>query len=166
MSRHRHHQRPHGPPWRISPRLRQSTIWVSVSLWVSGGVWMLLHYFWQQPGEFGVTPHPLQPTLMRLHGVLAVAGVFLLGWLCARHIIEAWRQRGLRYSGIALLTISILLVASGYALYYLSDGTLHSVAGIAHQVIGVSGCVFALVHWRRPSSTRANIGNSSHHSSH
>lgn len=115
---------------------------------------MLLHYLFQQPGEFGPMPHPWEPGVLRVHGILAVAGVFLFGWLSARHVVEAWWQRHQRNSGIALLSVIVALTLTGYALYYLSnEGVRHSVA-VVHELVGALSLIFAVLHWHRPRTTR------------
>lgn len=85
---------------------------------------------------------------MRVHGVLAVGGVFLLGWIVGGHTIERWGSARNRFSGLALTGSAALLLASGYALYY-TTGTLHEVASRAHEWLGVASLLAALAHWWR-----------------
>ena len=59
---------------------------------------------------------------MRAHGVLAVGAVFLLGWLAAEHIPAGWSRALRRASGLWLAGCTLILVVSGYALYYSTGG--------------------------------------------
>src|SRR6266700_1763293 len=66
------------------------------------------------------------PLLVKVHGLLAVVGVFLLGWIMADHLTER-RKLGRNYrSGVLLAGTAALLVLTGYALYY-TTGTVHEV---------------------------------------
>ena len=85
---------------------------------------------------------------LRIHGWIAVVSVFLLGWVTARHVSDLWPQTIKRVSGIAVAGVAIILALTGYALYYTTD-RLHDVAGIVHEVLGMTAVLFALTHWRR-----------------
>jgi peptidoglycan/LPS O-acetylase OafA/YrhL len=102
----------------------------------------------------------LEPSLLRIHGWLAVGTVFLFGWITAEHISDRWRRSQNRASGLSLAGFAALLVISGYALYYTTD-RLHDVAAIAHEALGAVAIVFALVHWKgreRSASNRYGVG--------
>jgi hypothetical protein len=117
-------------------------------LWVSGVFWLVLHYEFQGHNEFGDLPNPAEPVLMRLHGLLAVAGVFLCGWLTAAHVTPRWSIGRNRTSGLVLAGCALVLVVSGYALYYTTAGP-HTQASVLHQVLGVLTLAAALTHWLR-----------------
>ena len=133
----------------MSRSLRTATLLVCALHALSGCVWMVLHYFFQIDTAFGPGPNPWEPVAMRIHGGIAVAMVFLLGWLTSRHIIEAWNVRWNHTSGMVLSIVCLLQILSGYALYYLADAQLQSGVAVVHQVVGVSAIVIALLHWHR-----------------
>jgi hypothetical protein len=134
---------------RPMPRAMRTTILTAGALlWLSGAAWMLMHYAFPQHNEFGALPNPSEPWLMRLHGLLAVGGVFLLGWVTAAHIPSTWRATLARVSGFWLAGCALVLVLSGYALYY-STGTLHEGAGAVHEWLGVAALFAAVAHWSR-----------------
>lgn len=132
----------------MTPGLRASVLGVCALLWLSGMAWLVLHLAFEPRNEFGPLPHPWEATLMRLHGVLAVGGVFLLGWLGAGHVLERWRRSRNRFSGWTLLACAVLLVLSGYALYY-SVGALHAGSAWVHEWLGAAVIIVALAHWQR-----------------
>jgi len=117
-------------------------------LWLSGCCWLVLHYFFWQPSDFGAVQHPWAPVVLKIHGWIAVASVFLLGWLTARHVSDRWPQNAKRASGVAIASVAIVLALTGYALYYTTD-RLHDVAGLAHEIIGGSAILLAVMHWKR-----------------
>jgi hypothetical protein len=137
----------------MSPAVRTAILLVSGLLWLSGAAWMLVHYAFPQHNEFGALPNPSEPWLMRLHGVLAVAGVFLLGWVAAAHVPPTWRAALGRVSGLWLSGCAVVLVLSGYALYYCT-GTLHEGAGAVHEWLGLAALFAGLAHWTRVRAQR------------
>jgi hypothetical protein len=139
--------------------LRLAVIVAFGALWVTGCYWLVLHYFFAQRSDFGVLENPWSPTILRVHGWIAVSGVFLLGWVTARHVSDRWPQMIKRLSGISMASVAAILGLTGYALYYTTD-RVHDAAGVAHEVIGVAALLFALTHWRRykPGSRRKRSG--------
>ncbi len=137
----------------MSPRTRAVLIGVCALLWLSGALWLLLHYVYPDHNEFGRLPNRFEAPLMRVHGLVAVAGVFLLGWIGAGHIRARWSVALNRASGLWLLGCAAVLVLSGYALYYTTGG-FHDAAALAHQGLGLVAIVAALMHWRRSRAGR------------
>ena len=84
-------------------------------LLATGSAWLLLHY---SLGA-GELPHPLEAWSLRLHGLAAFAGLFVLGLLAAAHIPQGWRLShrrrwaGQRRSGVLLCVIGALLSRAG-----------------------------------------------------
>jgi len=134
-------------PIRMSPLLRAPIYVIFGALWFSGCFWLGLHFLFEPVGEFGRVPHPAEHGLMVVHGAVAVAGVFLLGWMTAAHVVERWRRGRRLWSGIPVAAVGGLLVVSGYLLYYSID-RLHEMASAVHEVLGAAGIVLALIHWR------------------
>jgi hypothetical protein len=132
----------------MSARLRRTLLSVCALLWLSGALWLWLHYLFPAHNEFGALPNRYEAPLMRLHGLLAVGTVFLFGWVGAGHISARWSQHAKRVSGLWLLGCACVLVVSGYALYY-ATGVLHEVSTALHEWLGVLAIVAALAHWLR-----------------
>ena len=126
--------------------LRVAIFAVSALLWVSGALWMLLHYLFPGHNEFGPLPNDYEAPLMRVHGLIAVAAVFLLGWLGASHMLARWSKWAGRPSGLWLLGAALVLILSGYGLYYTTGG-LHAAAGAVHEWLGLGALAIALSHW-------------------
>jgi len=123
------------------------------SLWLGGAYWLALHFFFSKPSDFGALEHPWAPSVLKAHGWIAVASVFLLGWVTARHVSDRWSQSAKRTSGIAIVGVAAVLAVTGYALYYTTDH-LHDLAGLAHEVLGAGAILLALAHWKRRSPVR------------
>jgi len=130
------------------PAALRLTIWtVFALLWASGCAWLVLHFGFETRTEFGPLPNPEEASVLEIHGVLAVAAVFLTGWISGSHIIERWSARRNRKSGLTLASTAAVLVVSGYMLYYTTD-RLHSMAAVVHELIGVLAVLVAVTHWR------------------
>jgi len=140
-------------PQRMSAGLRWAVMLTFGVLWLSGCEWLILHYFFAQPADFGPVQHPWAPLILRIHGWIAVAAVFLLGWITARHVSDRWPQMLKRVSGVGIASVAAILALTGYALYYTTD-RLHDLAGAIHEVLGGAAILLALVHWRPYRRTR------------
>lgn len=130
----------------MPPALRRAIYVLCALLWASGCAWLVLHYAFSEHTDFGPAPNPWEPTVLRLHGWLAVSVVFLLGWVTAGHIADRWRRARKRWSGFALAGFALALVVTGYALYYTTD-RLHDAAALTHEVLGAAAILLALGHW-------------------
>ena len=133
---------------RLSGPVRASIYGVGTLLWVSGIAWLILHYAFPDKSAFGPLPNPWEAPLMRIHGLVAVGGVFLIGWMSAAHVSAQWSNARNRRSGLALGGTALLLVFSGYALYY-TTGAPHDTAGVLHEILGALSLGAALLHWWR-----------------
>ena len=133
----------------MSRTLRAVVLILCALLWLSGTLWLVLHLAFPERTAFGPLPNPWEPQLLRVHGLLAVGAVFLLGWITADHTLVRWGSGRNRSSGLTLAASAVLLAASGYALYY-SVGPLHELAAQTHRWLGVLSVAAALVHWWRP----------------
>lgn len=143
-------------PRPMSRRIRSVVMIGSAVLWMSGIIWMVLHYAFPTHTEFGDTTNSWEPFTIRVHGMLALLMVFMLGWIGGTHVSVRWRQIKTHVHGLILLVVSAILLLSGYALYYVVDDTPRHLIGVTHEIIGVLVIVVALIHWRK----RIAIGGS------
>lgn len=117
-------------------------------LWCSGLLWLLLHYFLRQQGDFGPVPHPLEKWSLRLHGLAVFMGLVLLGSLIPVHGRQAWRVRRQQRSGLAMTLTAVWLAGTGYALYYLVSDREASWIPVLHWGAGMAGPLLVLQHLR------------------
>lgn len=128
---------------------------ISIGAWLTGGLWLLFHYFFVKQGEFGPTENPLDPWWLRLHGAFAFAAVWIFGLLWGVHITKTWPHKRRRWSGAALTSVFALLILSGYLLYYIGDDRARPLVSILHWGVGLVCPVFLLLH-RLPHKRRAH----------
>jgi len=156
------HAKP-APAYRL-PRWQRLALHASGwSLWVTGVLWLAVHY--SIGAGAGELPHPAEAWAMRLHGLAAFAGLFVLGALAGSHIPRGWRISATlhnpgshhrpirthakrwawqRITGIALCSLAGVLVATGYLLYYFAPDIIRPALGWVHAGVGT---VMAAVVW-------------------
>ncbi len=147
---------------RKTAKLASWQIWLLTlsggSLWLSGSAWLLLHYFGQTQGEFGSEMNPLEPWMMKLHGLVLIPALLGIGGMFVAHIPKGWTHPHQRIAGIALCALLGVLIVSGYMLYYVGDEALRNWTSIAHWSFGLGLPVIFVWHYvngmrarRRPS---------------
>ena len=137
----------------MKPWLRWSLYSSFGVLWLTGCAWLVLHYFFQRTTDFGTGPHPWQPGLLMIHGVLAAVAVFLFGWIAGSHIGGHWKRGVNRVSGILLIALIATLALTGLGGYYLTNESMRIGSAGFHEIAGILAAVPALLHWfvaRRP----------------
>lgn len=109
----------------------------SMLLVLSGALWLLFHYYVRMPGQFGDSPHLLEPWWLRIHGLSAAAFLIGFGSVLPGHVRRAWVGRRNRISGALFFTLLALLIATGYGLYYLGNDSVRDPVSLAHWLVGL-----------------------------
>lgn len=134
-----------------SARLAKWQIWLLTlsgsALWLSGGAWLLLHYFGQVEGEFGPETNPLEPWMLRLHGAALIPALLGFGALFVVHIPKGWKDRRQRWIGTGLTALVGLLILSGYLLYYAAGDSFRGWVSLIHWAIGLGVPVIFIWHY-------------------
>lgn len=131
---------------RIARRIRWALYGIGIGVWLSGGLWLFAHYFLVKQGEFGPQTAPLEPWSLKAHGAFAFAAIWIFGLLWGLHIMVAWPTRRRRLSGAFLTGAFLLLILSGYLLYYVGGDETRSVVSIIHWTLGLAGPIFYVLH--------------------
>ena len=139
---------------QLSRRISTALLATLAALWISGVIWMLLHYVLAAPGEFGVIRHPLEAPILMVHGILAMVALFLLGWFAGRHAGPATSGRRVA-SGWLLTVLTGALVVAGCAQLFLTSATWQSGTAIVHEILGVALLLPVLAHgWHFSAASR------------
>ena len=115
-------------------------------LWLSGGLWLIFHYFLRRDGEWGPEPHELEPWWLAAHGAFAFAALWTLGLLWTGHLVRAWESGRRRWTGLLLSVWIALLVATAYLLLYGTDDGVWGLVSLAHWIAGLALPVGYAVH--------------------
>lgn len=135
----------HPQPIRLGNRHKRTLYAVILTLWTSGALWLLFHYFLRVEGDFGEVAHPLEGWWLRLHGLMAFVSLVAIGSVLPIHAGRAWKRNKNRRSGLAIKAYFLWLALSGYALYYFISETneawlplMHWIAGLAMPLAGLT----------------------------
>lgn len=136
-------------------RLRMPT-WMRRWVYVTGGVclatgalWLLFHHFVRSESTFGPRAHPLEHIWLTVHGGVAFLMSWVFGLIWLVHVRRGWQRGRNRGSGTMMGLIIVMLVLSGWGLYYLSDEQWRNVISLLHWVIGVASGLWLPFHvWR------------------
>lgn len=131
---------------RIKSGRRRLLQGVLLLLWGSGVLWLAGHYLLTQQGEYGPVTSPVEPWSLRAHGLAAIATTAFLGLLWAVHIVRGWTAKRRRWSGGLLFGSALLLLASGYLLYYVGDDDLRGWIAVIHWSVGLMALPLFLIH--------------------
>ncbi len=120
----------------FSPRFRVVFHLVFGGLTLSGFGWMASHWLGAVEGEFGSVPSPLEPLWLKVHGAAAMAALLVLGAVLATHVPTNWKRRVNRRSGVGLWLILLVLILTGYGLYYAGGEGLRAWTWWIHLGLG------------------------------
>lgn len=127
----------------------QLLIWSGSLLWSTGGIWLFLHHFYRVKGEFGPEANPLEPWMLRLHGLAMIVSLVGVGSLLVAHVWKGWSYRHQRVMGSLMTGIVGILVLSGYLLYYVGNEEVREWISLGHWLVGLLLPAIFILHYRR-----------------
>ena len=133
-------------------------LWIAFgSLFVTGALWLVLHYCANPENDSDAPRLPLEPWLLRIHGLAAYITLLALGAVYVRHVRPAWRAKRNRPSGTLLTGSLALLILSGYGLYYFGGESLRQWTAYLHDFLGLVLPVLLLFHILRGRARRPKV---------
>ncbi|MBZ0112413.1 MAG: hypothetical protein K8J08_08140 [Thermoanaerobaculia bacterium] len=115
----------------------------------TGAVYAVMRYLLSPVDDFSVVNHPLQPTFQHLHVLMAPLLVFAAGLIWRGHVWSHWTggrpQR--RRSGLALLSMLVPMIVSGYLIQTTVTATWRNVWIIVHLITSTLWILGYAVHW-------------------
>ncbi|MFK7742010.1 MAG: hypothetical protein AB8H80_16965 [Planctomycetota bacterium] len=130
-------------------RVDKRVTYLSVLLVAGSGVgYGALRYFGEVEDEFGLAMHPWLPSLQAWHVATAPLFVFALGLIWHHHILAKLKSgaRARRRTGLLLLSQSLPMVASGYALQVSVDEDWRFAWVVAHCITSILFVVLFVLH--------------------
>jgi hypothetical protein len=120
---------------------------IGLGVWLTGGLWLVFHYFIRSVDEFGFAgPSPLERRWLVAHAAFAVAAVWIFGLLWPSHIKPGWAIRMQRPAGGTLFAVIAWLILSGFALYYIGASEWRSWTSVSHWAVGLAAIAVFVVH--------------------
>lgn len=141
----------------VLPLSRPQERWLygaGAALLASGAAWIITHYFFARPGAFGVTPNPLEPWWLRLHGAAMMVFLVVFGTLLPGHVTLGWRLQRFHRSGMTLIVAVALLAVTGWCLYYVGDDGANAWLGVLHWSLGLAAAAALVFHAVRARRAR------------
>jgi hypothetical protein len=139
--RHQQRQRHRGGQQGIQniSRVWQRGLYAAVlAVSVTGLACLLARYLWGTQSEFGPVLPNWFTTAAASHGAAAMLATAIIGVAIGAHSRAAARIARGRMQGYAVLTIFLVLLASGYGLYYLSEESQRAIVRILHWSTGLA----------------------------
>jgi|APSaa5957512535_1039671.scaffolds.fasta_scaffold30374_2 hypothetical protein len=96
---------------------------------------------------------PPRYTLLQIHGGATFVMLLILGNLFNFHVSDKISSAKNRRTGIVLLACMLVLIITGYLLYY-GNLNLRSISGISHTIIGILATLLLVYHSIKHSTLR------------
>jgi len=128
---------------RLNPGHRRCLYLAFGILWMSGALWLVAEWF-KEP-DLGPTRTPLQSLSMKIHGAAMLFYLALLGTLWT-HVRRGFALRANRLSGSFIIAVNVILVLSGWILYYLADDRLREWGSTFHWTTGLAALPLLCAH--------------------
>ena len=110
----------------LSRRHKQALYLCATVLWISGAVWISLS-----------ESNPARPLWMRLHGAAAMIFLVIFGTLLTQHVPAGWQQKSQRPSGLSIISACVILILTGWGLYYMADENVRNGLHWVHTSVGL-----------------------------
>lgn len=131
---------------QLTRNLRRVFYGSAIALFISGVVWLLLHYIFISQGEFGPQTNPFEAWSLRIHGAASMLFLVVFGYILSFHAVKAWKADTNRQTGLWLISFIIFLILTGYLLYYTGNETLRNMASWFHIGCGLAWPIIILWH--------------------
>jgi hypothetical protein len=104
---------------------------------LSGVGWLIALYLLQDATALNRGSHPSEPCWLKAHGAFALFQYLDRGLLWGLHVPRPWTTQRRRLSGGTLSPL-VLLIVSGYLLYYAADDDYRWVIAAVHWIVGLA----------------------------
>ena len=121
---------------------------VFLVLFLSGVVWLVLHYLCSSVGEFGLMSNPLESKILCIHGVAAFGFAFVFGNIWAIHVKSGIQKKYKKNfkSGIINALLVTILIVTGLLLYYAGNDMVRITASMMHWICGILLFIVIIFH--------------------
>lgn len=135
--------------FRAIKDIKKPLIIVTLTMMTTGIAWLLFENFVEVETEFGPSHHPAQKWILTVHGLVAVAFVFLFGMTYVLHVQKNLQNQERKKSGWMNLIFWSLMIVSGYALLYVSSDFVREYLAYFHWILGISSVLVFFFHSRK-----------------
>lgn len=117
---------------------------------ISGVWWSYLHDLTQSKA------FDLMHNLLIIHGATAFVSMLILGALMPQHMRMAWHAKRNRWSGGSMAAIALVIIVTGFGLYYAGENYRDPVKWV-HLIVGLVSIIALILHiWFGRRSAKAH----------
>jgi hypothetical protein len=127
---------------------KRTRLWINCvgsGVWATGAGWLIAHYFVKPQDAFGLHSSS-EPWWLKAHGAFALLATWTGGLLWSMHVVKAWTRGLHRWSGGTLFGSLLLLIVSGYLLYYVGNDRARGIVSLTHWILGLAIPLAYLTH--------------------
>ena len=136
---------------KLSPTHKYLTYIGFIMVALSGAVWSLLH------DALASQARDLMHNLLVIHGASAFISLMILGALMPQHIRLAWHVKRNRISGGLMAIIALVIVVTGFGLYYSNEDWREPIKW-THLIVGLVSIAALVLHiWYGRRSSKAHL---------
>ncbi len=129
---------------RLNHYIRSGLYLALIMLFLTGVAWLLVGLAGEPFDPSGW--RSMRPSLLAVHGGVAMIFLVLLGALVPMHMQGNWRSRRNRRTGIAMLVLNGALIVTAYGLYYSGSDLVRGWASDLHIAAGLFAPPWILFH--------------------
>jgi hypothetical protein len=130
----------------LSRKIKTWINFVGIGVWLTGLGWVIEHFFMKPQDPLGFANSTSEPLWLKIHGAFAFLALWTGGMLWGMHVVKAWHTRLHRWSGSTLFGALLVLIATGYLLYYVADDGARNALSWIHWVLGIGLPIAYLIH--------------------
>jgi uncharacterized membrane protein YbjE (DUF340 family) len=132
---------------RLDPQFRWAIYLAFVVLFVTGAAWLVADKLKESADVW----QSIAANLLMVHGGAAIVTLMLLGALIPLHLRRTWRAGKNLFTGTAMATFNVVLIATAFGLYYHGSEEVRPWMSRIHYVFGLALPALLLVHviWGR-----------------
>ena len=127
-------------------RIKAWINYIGLGVWISGAAWLVVHYWLEPQDAMGLQASAAGPWWLKLHGAFAFLAIWTGGLVWGLHVVKAWHRRRHRWSGGILTGLLLLLIVSGYLLYYVAEERARQGTSLLHWILGLLIPIAYLAH--------------------
>ena len=118
-----------------------------LGLFLTGGAYLLLQY---AALSFDINWEFISRSfLMKWHGALAVVSLIAIGSFLETHIRKFIPHKKKRTTGLMTLVSLIVLITTGYFLYYAGSKQFRELSSILHSLSGLALALLLIIHKKK-----------------
>ena len=127
---------------------RNTFIGINSIVAISGVVYFIFKYFFEQTTDFGLRPHPYTSTFLHIHILLVPFMLVVFGYLLKSHIVRKLKSNlsKRKKSGISILVFFIVMSFSGHLLQIGLDPSINIWIGYLHVALAFLWVFFSFLH--------------------